>query len=145
MDPTKIKQISNRFELDRSKFELTRTQVHPPKPIFEPTRTPSKKPEVWSCLATNRPKNPYPNLEKSNFEPFRTQVRLPKPNYKPICVWPNTIYNIIYEVENSTSVVQFYNLQHWWISPRISLVLQLGSDRILEKITAHTISNLLAV
>ena len=81
LDQTQIKRTSNRFKLDRSNFELPWTQVHPLKPNFKPTRTPSKKPELRTCSTRNGP-NPGPNLEKQNFEPFQTQVRQPKSTYK---------------------------------------------------------------
>ena len=48
---------------------------------------PSKKPELRTCLARNRP-NLGPNLEKPNFKPFRTQVHYwtmnpPEPSKNP--------------------------------------------------------------
>ena len=43
---------------------------------------PSKKTELWNCLARNWP-NPGPNLEKLNFELSEPRVRLPKVNYEP--------------------------------------------------------------
>ena len=50
LEQTQIYRTLSCFELDRSKLELFRTQVHPPKPNFEPFRTPAKCPNfelVW--------------------------------------------------------------------------------------------------
>ena len=66
LDWTQIWRNSNCFKLDRSNFELTRTQVHPPKLNFEPIRilTPYKKPELQTCLARNGP-NPQSQIWKN--------------------------------------------------------------------------------
>ena len=41
---------SNCFELDRSNFEITWTQVDPLKPNFEPFRSPTKSPNFEPVL-----------------------------------------------------------------------------------------------